>query len=77
MSDSLRLRGFDESELLCFGALGGVRQQERSIDPLQRPLKRRRVIEIALGRGNARLAADALARVAWAQQHGELDASGN
>jgi hypothetical protein len=34
MSDSLRLRGFDESDLLRFGALSGVRQQERPVDPL-------------------------------------------
>jgi hypothetical protein len=63
--------------LLRFGALRGVRQQERSIYPLQRPVKRWRVIEIALGRGYARLAGDAFARVAWTQQYGELDASGN
>jgi hypothetical protein len=34
LSDSLRLRGFDESDLLRFGALRGVRQQERSVNPL-------------------------------------------
>jgi hypothetical protein len=34
MSNSLRLCSFDESDLLRFGALRGVRQQERSVDTL-------------------------------------------
>src|SRR5262249_37363199 len=77
MSNSLRLCSFDESDLLRFGTLRGVRQQERSLDPLQRPAKRYRVIEIALGRGDTRLAGEPVVGVAWAQHHGELCASSN
>src|SRR5262249_37896410 len=42
----------------------------------QRLAKRRRIVEIALGRGYARLAGDPVAGIAGAQHHRELDASG-
>jgi hypothetical protein len=72
--DALRLRGFDERDLLRFGTLRRVRQQERPVHPLQRSAKRFRVIEIHLRRTHARFASDLVARAARAQHHGELDA---
>src|SRR5262245_52446245 len=77
MPDALRLRGFDERDLLRFGALRGVSQQERSVDTLQRSAKRFRVIEIALRRAHARFASDLVARAPRAQHHGELDTPAN